>query len=452
MLRVRFTEVSRSALQELGSSFFTEILGSGNWIARGTTQQFPAPIFDADEGLVFSDFLNIFAFHTGENIGTVLTLLKNKGLFQSLAEPNLITQNGTEATFLAGGEYPYPVLQGSGLNAAVTIMFKEFGVRLRFTPTIVGDDLINIKVEPEVSALDFSNFVTLQGFRIPSLTTRRTTTQVELRDGQTFAIAGLLDNTVTETMSKIPGLGDVPILGYLFRSRAYQKNHTELVVMITPHIIRGDSAGVSPTLPGIIRPFLEPEDEVLPSPPPYPQGVSRVLLPDTDLLADSDVLSTAPIDLSAVTSTDARVGTAAATSGVRSAVIGAEEARIAETAEREVEELARAEAKVEAKPAKEAAKRAEEKAKREKEESERLAKVERARLEAERKAEAAAREEAEKLARVEAKAEAKRAKAAAKREKEEAKHLAQAERTRFEEEHKQAEVAQKRAAELDKER
>ena len=155
--------------------------------------------------MFFSDFQNIFAFHTGENIGTVLTLLKNKGLFQSLAEPNLITQNGTEATFLAGGEYPYPVLQGSGLNAAVTIMFKEFGVRLRFTPTIVGDDLINIKVEPEVSALDFSNSVTLQGFRIPSLTTRRTTTQVELRDGQTFAIAGLLDNTVTETMSKDSG-------------------------------------------------------------------------------------------------------------------------------------------------------------------------------------------------------------------------------------------------------
>ena len=403
MLRVRFAEVSRSALQELGSSFFTGIAGSGNWIARGTTQQFPAPIFDSDEGLVFSDFLNIFAFHTGENIGTVLTLLKNKGLFQSLAEPNLITQNGTEATFLAGGEYPYPVLQGSGLNAAVTIMFKEFGVRLRFTPTIVGDDLINIKVEPEVSALDFSNSVTLQGFRIPSLTTRRTTTQVELRDGQTFAIAGLLDNTVTETMSKIPGLGDIPILGYLFRSRAYQKNHTELVVLITPHIMRHDSAGVSPTLPGIIRPFLEPEDEVLPPPPPYPQGVSRVLPPDTDLLAGNDVLSTAPIDLSAVPSTDAHVGTAAATSGVRSAVIEAEEARITEAAKREAEELARVEAKakVEAKRAKEAAKRAE---------------------------------------------------ATAKREKEAAKRLAKAERKRFEEEHKQAEIAQKRAAELGKER
>ena len=459
MLRVRFAEVSRSALQELGSSFFTGIAGSGNWIARGTTQQFPAPIFDSDEGLVFSDFLNIFAFHTGENIGTVLTLLKNKGLFQSLAEPNLITQNGTEATFLAGGEYPYPVLQGSGLNAAVTIMFKEFGVRLRFTPTIVGDDLINIKVEPEVSALDFSNSVTLQGFRIPSLTTRRATTQVELRDGQTFAIAGLLDNTVTETMSKIPGLGDIPILGYLFRSRAYQKNHTELVVLITPHIMRHDSAGVSPTLPGIIRPFLEPEDEVLPPPPPYPQGVSRVLPPDTDLLAGNDVLSTAPIDLSAVPSTDAHVGTAAATSGVRSAVIEAEEARITEAAKREAEELARVEAKAEAKRAKEAAKRAEATAKREKEEAVRLAKAERTRLEAERKAEAAAREEAEKLARAEAKVEAKRAKeaakraeATAKREKEAAKRLAKAERKRFEEEHKQAEIAQKRAAELGKER
>ena len=175
--------------------FFTDILGHNDFVGRLTTQQFAAPDFDADEGLVFSDFLNILAFNTSEDIGVVIKALKTRGLFQSLAEPNLITQNGTEAMFLAGGEYPYPVLQGT--SGAVTVHFKEFGVRLRFTPTIVGPDRIHLKVAPEVSALDFSNAISISGFRVPSLTTRRTETEIELRDGQTFAIAGLIDNTVT---------------------------------------------------------------------------------------------------------------------------------------------------------------------------------------------------------------------------------------------------------------
>ena len=149
--------------------------------------------------------------------------LETKGLFQSLAEPNLIASNGKEASFLAGGEYPYPVAQGGAGNNAVTIVFKEFGVRLSFTPTVLGGDLINLKVKPEVSSLDFGNGVSLSGFRVPALSTRRTETEVELQDGQTFAIAGLMNNTVSSTMSKVPGIGDIPILGYLFRSRAYQK-------------------------------------------------------------------------------------------------------------------------------------------------------------------------------------------------------------------------------------
>ena len=274
MLRVRFAEVSRTALQELGASFFTNILGHKDYVGRRTTQQFAAPDFDNDEGLVFSDFLNILAFNTSEDVGVVIKALQTRGLFQSLAEPNLITQNGTEAMFLAGGEYPYPILQG--VSGAVTVMFKEFGVRLRFTPTIVGPDRIHLSVAPEVSALDFSNAITISGFRVPSLTTRRTGTEVELRDGQTFAIAGLIDNTVTETMSKIPGLGDIPILGLLFKSRAYQKNQTELVVMITPHIIRRDSTGVTPRLPDLVQPFLEPPDQTLPPPPASQYGADQV--------------------------------------------------------------------------------------------------------------------------------------------------------------------------------
>ena len=276
MLRVRFAEVSRTAMQELGASFFTDIAGAGDWIGRLTTQQFAAPNFNGPnqqqfgngEGFIFSDFLNLLAFNKSAQLGIVIRALQTRGPFQSLAEPNLITQNGREASFLAGGEYPYPVVQGSNLNAAVTILFKEFGVRLRFTPTIVGEDLIHLKVAPEVSALDFSNAITLAGFRIPALLTRRTETEVELRDGQTFAIAGLIDSSLTEMSRKIPGLGDIPILGRLFRSRAYQRNETELIVMITPHILRRDSVGVAAQLPDLVKPFMDPPARTLSPPPP----------------------------------------------------------------------------------------------------------------------------------------------------------------------------------------
>ncbi|MBM3779976.1 MAG: type II and III secretion system protein family protein [Acidimicrobiia bacterium] len=275
LLQVRFAEVSRTALQELGGSLFTGPAGRGDFIGRVGTQQFAEPDFDDEKGLVFSDFLNLFAFNTREQLGTVIRALQSKGLFQSLAEPNVITQDGQEASFLAGGEYPYPVLQGAGNAGAVTIVFKEFGVRLRFTPTVVSDGRIHLKVAPEVSALDFGNAVTVEGFRVPALSTRRTETQVELADGQTFAIAGLLDNTVTETMSKIPGLGDIPILGYLFKSRAYQKRASELVVMITPHIVRRNSPGVTDRLPPLAQPYLPPSPVIVPTPPPAYDGVSR---------------------------------------------------------------------------------------------------------------------------------------------------------------------------------
>ena len=277
MLRVRFAEVSRTAVQELGVSFFTDMFGSNGQVGRITTQQFAAPDFNGpnsqqfgagSDGLVFSDFLNIVAFNNKESLGVVIRALETRGLFQSLAEPNLITQDGTEATFLAGGEYPYPILQG--VSGAVTILFKEFGIRLAFTPTITAQGRIHLKVAPEVSALDFSNSITIDGFRVPALSTRRTETQVELRDGQTFAVAGLLDNSVTETMSKIPGLGDIPILGKLFTSRAYQKSQSELVVMITPHIVRSGSAGVAAELPDLAQPFLTPSEGSHPPPDPVP--------------------------------------------------------------------------------------------------------------------------------------------------------------------------------------
>jgi pilus assembly protein CpaC len=268
LLRVRFAEVSRSALQELGASFVAHAY-KGEWFGRTATQQFPAPEWDEEGKLVFSDFLNIFVLNAKEGLGGVVRALQNKGLFQSLAEPNLVAVNGKEATFLAGGEFPYPVVQASNAGQSVTIMFKEFGIRLRFTPTVLGGDLINLKVEPEVSALDFANGVNIEGFRVPALSTRRTNTEVELRDGQTFAISGLLNNTLTSSMSKIPGIGDIPILGLLFRSRAHQKNQTELVVMITPHILRRDSTGVSSGLPTPVEPYMGAPDKGTPNPPPY---------------------------------------------------------------------------------------------------------------------------------------------------------------------------------------
>ncbi|CAN5858172.1 hypothetical protein BH24ACI4_BH24ACI4_10640 [soil metagenome] len=272
MLRVRFAEVSRNALQELGASLFSD--GNNNYFGRTTTQQFAAPFFDQNkanmgQSLVFSDYLNLFLFDAKNQLGAVVKALQGRGVFQSLAEPNMVALSGREATFLAGGEFPIPVVQGGAGGSSVTILFKEFGVRLSFTPTILGGDLINLKIRPEVSALDFNNAVVIEGFRVPALTTRRADTEVELSDGQTFAIAGLMNNTALSSMRKVPGLGDIPILGNLFRSRAYQKEQTELVVMVTPQIIRRGAPGVSEALPSLVEPYLAAPGKRLPTPDPY---------------------------------------------------------------------------------------------------------------------------------------------------------------------------------------
>jgi pilus assembly protein CpaC len=255
MLQVRFAEVNRRTLQELGLSLFAL---RENFAARSTTQQFAAPDFDQDKGLVFSDFLNLFYFNSEEGIGGVLRALEQKGGFQSLAEPNLIAYNGQEASFLAGGEFPVPVVQG-GTSNSVTVVFKEFGIRLNFTPTIAGD-VIRLKVRPEVSTLDFANGITLSGFRIPALTTRRAETDVELRDGQSFAIAGLLDNTTQDDAQAIPILGKLPIIGYMFRSKASRAEQTELMVLITPRLVRPLNPDEVPPLPTTIRPFIKKGD------------------------------------------------------------------------------------------------------------------------------------------------------------------------------------------------
>jgi pilus assembly protein CpaC len=260
MLQVRFAEVNRNALTELGASFFST--RTQTW--RSSTQQFAAPDFDDEEesGLVFSDFLNLFFFDRSEGVGAVVKALESKGYFQSLAEPNLIAYNGQEASFLAGGEFPVPIVQG--VTGSVSILFKEFGIRLRFTPTIVGDT-IRLKVAPEVSTLDFSNGLVLEGFRIPARIPRRAQTDVELRDGQSFAIAGLLNNVSQNDTSAIPILGSLPIIGNLFKSRATRSERTELMVLITPRLVKPldpDEVPSLPTRPGPFLAPLEPKDGV----------------------------------------------------------------------------------------------------------------------------------------------------------------------------------------------
>src|SRR3954468_23108847 len=261
LLRVRFAEVSRSAVTDLGASLFTGANGYKDVLFRSTTST-EAPVFDNSGGpggqkLVFSDFLNLFLFDAKHQLGTVIKALQTKGQFQSLAEPNLVAESGKEASFLAGGEFPVPIAQGSGANMAISVAYKEFGVRLNFTPVIHGDR-VHLKVRPEVSSLDFANGVLLNGFRIPALSTRRTETEVDLLDGQTFAIAGLINNSMNSTLQKIPGIGDIPILGNLFKSKAANKDQTELVVMITPQILARTSSGVTPNLPRTPEAFLPP--------------------------------------------------------------------------------------------------------------------------------------------------------------------------------------------------
>jgi pilus assembly protein CpaC len=255
LLQVRFAEVNRRAVTELGVNPFAV---RSTFTARSTTQQFPAPIFDDTvdasrdqvQGLVFSDYLNLFFFQREQGIGAVIKALEQKGWFESLAEPNLIAYNGQQAQFLAGGEFPVPFVTGN--QGAVSVQWKEFGVRLQFTPTIAGD-VIRLKVRPEVSALDFVNGITISGFRIPALTSRWAQTEVELRDGQSFAIAGLLNNIGQEDKAAIPILSQLPIIGAIFKSKAHREERTELMVLITPRLVRPLNPDEVPPLPTIIK-------------------------------------------------------------------------------------------------------------------------------------------------------------------------------------------------------
>ena len=264
LLEVKFAEVDRSATTQLGINVFST--GAGNTIGTITTGQyggFPAQTVTDSTGNTsgnittnetISDVLNLFLFNPNIHLGVVIKALEQKSLLQILAEPNLIAVNGKEASFLAGGEFPFPIVQPGQGFTAVTIQFKEFGVKLRFKPVIMPNGNIHLNVTPEVSTLDFADALTISGFTVPALSTRRAETEFEIQDGQSFVIAGLMDNRVTNIMNKIPGLGDIPILGAFFRSKSLQKSNAELMVLCTVRKISPNA--LPPAGPKNPEPFL----------------------------------------------------------------------------------------------------------------------------------------------------------------------------------------------------
>jgi pilus assembly protein CpaC len=259
LLRVRFAELNRNVTTSFGLNLVST--GAANTIGSITTGQFSAPrAQDVGRNTTFSltDALNIFAFRPDLDLGAVVRALQSEGVLQIIAEPNLVTTNGKEASFLVGGEFPVPILQGGGNAGAVTIQFREFGIRLTFNPQVTENGTIKMYVKPEVSTIDLANAVSLSGFLIPALATRRMETNVELGPGQSFVIGGLIDDRVQETMSKIPGLASIPLLGALFKSREERKNKTELIVMVTPEVTKPLQPGEAAPMPAMPREFMTP--------------------------------------------------------------------------------------------------------------------------------------------------------------------------------------------------
>jgi pilus assembly protein CpaC len=273
LLKVRFADVDRSVSTDLGLNLFST--GATNTIGRITTGAYSPPSVVPTTGtggttsqLTLSDALNVFLFRPDLNLGATIKALQTQNLLQILAEPNVMAINGKPASFLAGGEFPYPTLQGGGGGlGAVTIQFREFGVRINFTPQVTPRGTIRLQVAPEVSSLDFANGLVFQGFNIPALSARKVKTEIELESGQSFAIGGLLDNRTTETLSKVPGLASIPLLGKLFQSRALNRTNSELLVLVTPELIRPIPAGQP--LPDVKMPleFLRDASKVMPRSP-----------------------------------------------------------------------------------------------------------------------------------------------------------------------------------------
>jgi pilus assembly protein CpaC len=286
LLKVKFADVDRSVLDQLGLNLVSS--GAAGNLGRMTTGQFPAPTitpnpavggtFDAQ--IQLTQALNIFLLRPDLNLGATIAALRARNLLQILAEPNVLAMNGRPASFLAGGEFPFPTLQGGASVGAVTIQFREFGVRINATPVVTPRGTIKLTVTPEVSSLDFANGLVFQGFTIPAINTRRVTTEIELEDGQSFAIGGLLDNRDTETFNRIPGLADIPFFGKLFRSRQISRTNTELLVMVTPELVRPIPKDAPRPELKYPSPFLPPNTSADPPRTPGIETTGPVPLPE----------------------------------------------------------------------------------------------------------------------------------------------------------------------------
>ena len=267
LLKVRFASLDRTASSQLGLNLFST--GATNTIGTVSTQQFPNPQLPTQQTTVgtpgapftFTNLLNIFLYRPDLNLGATIQALETQGVLQILAEPNVLALNGRQASFLAGGEFPYPIVQGSATLGTVTIQFREFGVRLNFIPTITPRGTIRLQVAPEVSALDYSNAVTIAGYTIPGLTSRKVNTEVELEEGQSFAIGGLLDKTVTDNFSKIPFISSIPVLGKFFQSKSTTRENSELVVIVTPELVQPMPKGAPLPALSFPKPFMESKSD-----------------------------------------------------------------------------------------------------------------------------------------------------------------------------------------------
>lgn len=282
-LKVRFVEVDRSRLNQFGVNIFAP--GGTSTIGSGTTSQFASTAtltsgsssggsLVGGNSLTVSNPLNFLFYSTKANIGVSVEDLESKQMVQILSEPTITTLNGQPASFLAGGEFPFPVVQGSSTGStSITIQFRPYGVKLAFTPKVNVDGTIELKVAPEVSALDFTNAVSISGYTIPAISSKRVETQVVLRSGQSFAISGLLDRRTTDSLSRTPGIANVPLLGALFRSKGINLSTSELIVVVTPTVIDPLTDSAAPAEPATVRPFLNQ--------PTFDSGIPAVHKPGT---------------------------------------------------------------------------------------------------------------------------------------------------------------------------
>lgn len=275
MLKVKFANVNRTGLSQLGLNLVST--GATNTFGAISTGQFGSqPTFDFTQQpntVTFHDLLNIFLYRKDINLGATIQALQSKQLLQILAEPNLLTVSGRPASFLAGGEFPFPTLQGGGAGVGqITIQFREFGIRIKFQPTVTPRGTIRLAVVPEVSALDYSAGLSVSGYTVPGLTSRRVQTEVELGSGQSFVIAGLLDNRTIEVLNKMPGLANIPLIGKLFESRTLQKNNSELMVLVTPELVDPITAGAQKPEIKMTTPFLKNAPTQVPQHPAKQDG------------------------------------------------------------------------------------------------------------------------------------------------------------------------------------